>query len=89
MEASGKGAPMHKINDLPDDRRSGFRLSIQGALNATLSLTFLVLAAYIGWYSTTVSGPDSTELRYFAALVGAYGIWRTARSVIRSRNQDS
>jgi ABC-type polysaccharide/polyol phosphate export permease len=65
------------------------RPSIAGAVSAVLSVTFLVLAAYIAWSSTVVTGSDSRELRYFAILVGAYGIWRMIRTVIRTRSDNS
>jgi hypothetical protein len=68
--------------------RQGFRISVTAVVNAALSLTFLVLAAYIGWSSTIVTGDDRTQLRYFALLVAAYGIWRTVRTVLRSRRAE-
>lgn len=79
---------MSTPNEPVDNRRTP-RLTVAGVVSALLSLTFLVLAAYIWWSSTIVTGRDSTELRWFAALVGAYGIWRTVRTVIRSRSGDT
>lgn len=73
----------------PSADPTGYRSSVVGVLNALLSVTFLVLSAYIGWYSTLLAGRDSMELRYFAILVGAYGIWRMVRSVIRARGEQS
>lgn len=59
-------------------------------LDALLSLTFLVLAAYIAWYASTMSGKDSRDLLWYSALLGAYGAWRAIRSVIRhSQNQQN
>ncbi len=57
------------------------------ALDALLSLTFLVLAAYIGFYASSVSGENGRELFYFSLLLGAYGIWRAIRSVINRRQR--
>jgi hypothetical protein len=61
------------------------RVTLMMALDALLSVTFLVLAAYIGFYAPTVSGKNGRDLLYFSALLGAYGIWRGIRSVIRHR----
>ncbi|MCE1273377.1 MAG: RTA1 domain-containing protein [Chlorobiaceae bacterium] len=72
----------------PDGQRQGVRLSVAGVISALLSLTFLVLAAYIWWSSTLLSGPDRTELRWFAALVGAYGIWRSVRTMLKNRTEE-
>ena len=71
------------------DPKQQFRPSIAGAVSAVLSVTFLVLAAYIAWSSTVVTGSDRQELRYFAILVGAYGIWRMIRTVIRARSDNT
>jgi hypothetical protein len=59
--------------------------SITMALDALLSVTFLVLAAYIGFYASSMSGKNSRDLFWFSLLLGAYGIWRAIRSVIRHR----
>ncbi len=67
--------------------RSGYRLSFAGILDASLSVTFLVLAAYIAIYATRPGVPDSRNLLYFAALMGAYGIWRTIRTGLKNRGQ--
>jgi hypothetical protein len=64
------------------------RLPIMMALDALLSVTFLVLAAYIGFYASRMSGSDSRDLFWFSILLGAYGIWRTIRSVIRHRRRE-
>lgn len=58
------------------------------ALDALLSVTFLVLAAYIGFYASSVSSENGRELFYFSLLLGAYGIWRAIRSVIRHRRRE-
>jgi hypothetical protein len=71
------------------DPKQGFRPSIAGSINVLLSVTFLVLAAYIAWSSSLIAGRDGQELRWFAALVGAYGIWRAVRTVIRTRRDES
>lgn len=72
----------------PDGHQHGFRLSVTGIVSTLLSLTFLVLAAYIWWSSTLLPGPDRTELRWFAALVGAYGIWRSVRTILKNRTEE-
>lgn len=56
-------------------------------LDALLSVTFLVLAAYIGYYASSMSGKDGRDLFRFSMLLGAYGIWRAIRSVIRHRRE--
>lgn len=66
----------------------GFRLSPANVLNGLLSLTFLVLAAYIGWASTLVATAERNDLRWFSALVGAYGVWRLVRTAIRARSNE-
>jgi hypothetical protein len=71
------------------DPKQGFRPSFSGLLNTLLSVTFLVLAAYIAWSSSLVPGRDGQELRWFAALVGAYGIWRGVRTVLKARSGES
>jgi hypothetical protein len=71
------------------DGYPGRKLSVAGALSALLSVTFMVLAAYIGWSSTLVTGQEAIELRWFAVLVGAYGIWRMVRIVLRERQERS
>lgn len=58
------------------------------ALDALLSVTFLVLAAYIWYYAPTVSGNNGRDLLYFSILLGAYGIWRAIRSMIRHRRRE-
>jgi len=58
------------------------------ALDALLSVTFLVLALYIGFYAPTVSGKNGQDLLWFSMLLGAYGIWRMIRSVIRYRRRE-
>lgn len=73
----------------PAETKGSFRLTATGVLNALLSLTFLVLAAYIAWSSTLVSAPERNELRWFAALVGAYGVWRLLRTAIRANREES
>ncbi|HWR01577.1 MAG TPA: hypothetical protein VN371_06900 [Chlorobaculum sp.] len=79
-------------NDISGHRnekaRSGRRLSITVILDASLSVTFLVLAAYIGIYASGPGVPDSRNLLYFATLMGAYGIWRTIRTGVRNRGQN-
>ncbi len=65
------------------------RPSIAGMINGLLSVTFLVLAAYIAWSSSLVAGREGQELRWFAALVGAYGVWRALRTVIKARRGES
>jgi hypothetical protein len=61
------------------------RVTLMMALDALLSVTFLVLALYIGLYAPTVSGKNGRDLFWFSILLGAYGIWRGIRSVIRHR----
>jgi hypothetical protein len=82
---------MTKKPDDNDDaggaRKKGF-WSITIALDALLSVTFLVLAAYIGFYASTVGGDNGRDLFRFSLLLGAYGIWRAIRSVIRYRQRD-
>jgi len=67
-------------------RKKGF-WSITMALDALLSVTFLVLAAYIGLYTSTAGGDHGRDLFRFS-LLGAYGIWRAIRGVIRYRQKD-
>lgn len=86
METPGKVARMGKLPDKAGHRQ-GFLPPIADVVNTLLSVTFLVLAAYIGWASTVVTGADGRELRWFALLVGAYGVWRMIRTVIRSRKE--
>lgn len=86
METPGKGVRMSKSAD-KEGRRQGLLPSIAGTVNAVLSMTFLVLAAYIGWSSTVVTGADASQLRWFALLVGAYGVWRMVRTVVRARKE--
>ena len=71
-----------------ESRSAGGRFSVARVLDAALSLTFLVLATYIAVYSSKIAEPDSTNLRYFAALMGAYGIWRMIRTVLKNRGLD-
>lgn len=61
------------------------KLPVIEALDTLLSLTFLVLAASIGWYASGMSGNNGRDLLWYSALLGAYGIWRAIRSVIRQR----
>jgi hypothetical protein len=69
----------------PTEAKGGVRLSPANVLNALLSVTFLVLAAYIAWSSTLVATAERNDLRWFSALVGAYGVWRLVRTAIRAR----
>ncbi|NTV03013.1 MAG: hypothetical protein HGB04_09590 [Chlorobiaceae bacterium] len=69
-------------------RPAGFRPTVAGVLNALLSVTFLVLAAYIAWSSTLISGPDVLQLRLFACVMAAYGLWRWIRSRLKDRRED-
>jgi hypothetical protein len=64
------------------------RVTLMMALDALLSVTFLVLALYIGLYAPTVSGKNGHDLLYFSILLGAYGIWRGIRSGIRHRRRE-
>jgi heme/copper-type cytochrome/quinol oxidase subunit 3 len=64
------------------------RLPIMMTLDALLSVAFLVLAAYIWYYAPAVSGNNGRDLLYFSILLGAYGIWRAIRSVIRHRRRE-
>ncbi|HHE07472.1 MAG TPA: hypothetical protein ENL01_00870 [Chlorobaculum parvum] len=66
----------------PGDQRPQ---SLIKALDALLSVTFLGLAAYIAWYASEMTGKDGRDLLWYSALLGAYGIWRAIRSVIRQR----
>ncbi|RXK82741.1 hypothetical protein EST62_10215 [Chlorobaculum sp. 24CR] len=68
-------------------RKKG-RLPITMALDALLSVTFLVLAAYIGFYASRMNGADGRDLFWFSLLLGAYGIWRAIRSLIRHRQRN-
>lgn len=76
------------------ERKDGERLEKKGVpplttvLDALLSVTFLVLAAYIGYYASSMSGKDERDLFRFSMLLGAYGVWRAIRSVIRHRRRD-
>ncbi|NTU57682.1 MAG: hypothetical protein HGB00_01980 [Chlorobiaceae bacterium] len=73
----------------PDDRHQpGGRISFARILDASLSVTFLVLAAYIAFYASKPGVPDSRNLLYFSALMGAYGIWRMIRTVLKNRGHD-
>lgn len=59
--------------------------SLAGALNAALSVIFLVLAAYIMVLASSAPAvAERQELRYFALLVGAYGVWRMIRTIRRA-----
>ncbi|MBN1928902.1 MAG: hypothetical protein JW764_05120 [Chlorobiaceae bacterium] len=62
-------------------------LPVVAALDALLSVTFLVLAAYIGLYASGMSGKEGRDLVWFSLLLGSYGIWRGIRSVIRHRRR--
>lgn len=68
-------------------RKNG-RSTLAMALDALLSVTFLVLAAYIGFYASRMNGADGRDLFWFSLLLGAYGIWRAIRSLIRHRQRD-
>ncbi len=57
------------------------------ALDALLSVLFLVLATYIAWYASGMTGTDGRDLMLFSLLLGAYGIWRAIRSIIRHRQR--
>jgi hypothetical protein len=81
-------AGLDKPGHTNDGVRQGRRFSLAVVLDAALSLTFLVLAAYIAIYASNVEGPDSRNLVYFAALMGSYGIWRTLRSYLKNRGQN-
>jgi hypothetical protein len=82
-------AAEHDMTESHDDRlRSGRRFSLSGLLNAALSVTFIVLAAYIAIYASKPGVPDSRNLLYFSALMGAYGIWRMIRTVLKNRAQN-
>ncbi|NTW52642.1 MAG: hypothetical protein HGB22_08645 [Chlorobiaceae bacterium] len=72
-------------NEKKSDRR---RFSFAFILDASLSVTFLVLAAYIAIYASRPGVADSRNLLYFSALMGAYGIWRTIRTGLKKRGQD-
>jgi hypothetical protein len=61
------------------------RLTLMMALDVLLSVTFLMLAGYIWYYAPNVSGNNGRDLFRFSILLGAYGIWRGIRSVIRHR----
>jgi len=71
-------------NGAGESRKKGI-FTITMALDALLSVTFLVLAAYIGLYASAVSGSNGRDLFLFSLLLGAYGIWRAIRSIIRYR----
>jgi hypothetical protein len=79
----------------PDDTSNGTRqaqkkgrLSITMVLDALLSVTFLVLAAYIGFYASAMTDKNGRDLFWFSILLGAYGVWRAIRSLIRHRRRD-
>jgi len=74
--------PPHPELESPEKKH---RSLVIPTLDALLSLTFLVLAAYIAWYASTMSGKDGRDLLWYSALLGAYGVWRAIRSVIRHR----
>lgn len=65
------------------ENRSPFfsKFSIRSAVNILTSLTFLILAAYIAFYLPPRGGSSGMDSGLFAALVGAYGIWRLFRPV--------
>jgi membrane protein DedA with SNARE-associated domain len=78
----------------PESQRRGLLskldFSIAEALSAVLSVTFLVLAVYIAIFSASVRTPkEATDLRYFAAIVGSYGIWRMVRIFIKKGAENS
>ncbi len=64
------------------------QLPVIKALDALLSLTFLALAASIGWYASGMSSHNRGELLWYSALLGAYGIWRAIRSITRQRRSE-
>ncbi len=64
------------------------RFCVTMALDALLSVTFLVLAAYIGFYARSVDGDNGRDLFWFSMLLGSYGIWRGIRSMIRHRRRE-
>jgi hypothetical protein len=63
------------------------RVPLIMALDSLLSVTFLVLATYIWYYAPGVSGKNGHDLFWFSILLGAYGLWRAIRSVIRYRQK--
>jgi hypothetical protein len=89
--ASGKNRLAMKRNPegngAEEAQKKGF-FTVTMALDALLSVTFLVLAAYIWYYAPTVSGNNGRDLFYFSILLGSYGIWRVIRSVIHHRRRE-
>jgi hypothetical protein len=64
------------------------RISIPVIVSMALSLTFIVLALYIAFLAFRMPGSKGNDLLYYAALVGAYGIWRMFKSLKRAPEKE-
>jgi hypothetical protein len=61
--------------------------AVKIAVNTAISLSFLALAAYIGFFFPHAAGTSGLEPRHVAVLVGAYGIWRLIRTVLMQQDR--
>jgi len=57
---------------------------LKTTLNMMLSILFIGLALYI-FLSADSTGKAGSDLRLYAALTGAYGVWRLVRTIIAGR----
>ncbi|MBM3423013.1 MAG: hypothetical protein FJY09_07185 [Chlorobi bacterium] len=54
---------------------------LKTTLNLLLSMLFIGLALYIFLFAEA-AGKVGSDLRLYAALTGAYGVWRLVRTII-------
>lgn len=57
---------------------------LKTTLDLLLSMLFIGIALYI-FLSAEAAGKDGGDLRLYAALTGAYGLWRLIRTIIAGR----
>ncbi|MEE9904266.1 MAG: hypothetical protein K4305_02375 [Chlorobium sp.] len=57
---------------------------LKTTINLLLSMLFTGLALYI-FLSAEAAGKAGSDLRLYAALTGAYGLWRLVRTIIAGR----
>lgn len=55
---------------------------LAGMLNLLLSLLFIAIAIYVLFFSRAASPEARRDLVLYAALTGAYGIWRLIRILL-------
>lgn len=58
------------------------------ALNLLLSLLFIGIALYVFFFADPPSPSARHDLRLYAALTGAYGIWRLIRALLAGKKAE-